>query len=213
MRHYPQGRFYIFDFMTPIYLGSNIIEVVENSAIISSASNKTMITLDNLQEQLQALKHTQNQTIVIDAPLDKVLKTIQQSHQLVIAGGGVVTNNKDEILLIHRRGYWDLPKGKLDSGENISDCAIREVHEETGISDLTINEFLDHSYHLYDTYGEDCLKITHWYSMTASSESLLIPQSEEDIDEVRWVKRSEIKSYYPATYATIRDILERYLKL
>ncbi|MFK7855910.1 MAG: NUDIX hydrolase [Granulosicoccus sp.] len=30
--------------------------------------------------------------------------------------------------------YWALPGGLLESGESISDCAIRETAEETGIT-------------------------------------------------------------------------------
>ena len=41
--------------------------------------------------------------------------------------------SKKEILWIFRRGFWDLPKGKLDEGETIQTCAVREVEEETGI--------------------------------------------------------------------------------
>ena len=51
----------------------------------------------------------------------------------IIAAGGLVTNENNELLMIFRRGKWDLPKGKLDKGETIEECAIREVEEETGI--------------------------------------------------------------------------------
>jgi 8-oxo-dGTP diphosphatase len=39
-----------------------------------------------------------------------------------------------EVLLVHRPRYddWSLPKGKVDSGEHILTCAVREVEEETG---------------------------------------------------------------------------------
>ena len=40
---------------------------------------------------------------------------------IIIAGGGIVTNELGELLMIFRRGKWDLPKGKLDKGESIED--------------------------------------------------------------------------------------------
>jgi 8-oxo-dGTP pyrophosphatase MutT (NUDIX family) len=52
---------------------------------------------------------------------------------IIKAGGGIVVNEQNEVLLIYRRGKWDLPKGKLDDGETIEECALREVKEETGL--------------------------------------------------------------------------------
>ena len=37
------------------------------------------------------------------------------------------------LLLNYRRGYWDLPKGKLEQGETNLQAAIRELKEETGL--------------------------------------------------------------------------------
>ena len=51
------------------------------------------------------------------------------------AAGGLVLNEKKEILLIFRRGKWDMPKGKLDKGEKLEDCAIREVGEVIALVD------------------------------------------------------------------------------
>ena len=51
-------------------------------------------------------------------------------YVLMEAAGGVVQNNKDEILVIYRKKKWDLPKGKLDYEETPEGAAIREVKEE-----------------------------------------------------------------------------------
>ena len=55
----------------------------------------------------------------------------------VVAAGGLVTNDKNELLTMFRRGKWDLPKGKLDEEETIEACALREVREETGIEPVS----------------------------------------------------------------------------
>jgi len=49
-----------------------------------------------------------------------------------LPAGGLVTNENNELLMIFRRGKWDLPKGKADEGETVEACALREVEEETG---------------------------------------------------------------------------------
>lgn len=55
----------------------------------------------------------------------------------VWAAGGVIWRRGDvgvELLLAHRPGHrdWTFPKGKLDPGETLRQCARREVEEETG---------------------------------------------------------------------------------
>ncbi|MEK9830598.1 MAG: NUDIX hydrolase, partial [Schleiferiaceae bacterium] len=37
------------------------------------------------------------------------------------AAGGWVKNGRGEVLWIYRLGHWDLPKGKLESGENMEE--------------------------------------------------------------------------------------------
>src|ERR1041384_5510821 len=56
---------------------------------------------------------------------------IHQLYKPVDAAGGVVENEHGGVLMIYRRGKWDLPKGKRDDEEDMSRCALREVSEET----------------------------------------------------------------------------------
>ena len=67
----------------------------------------------------------------------------------IIAAGGLVLNEKNELLMIFRRNKWDLPKGKLDEGESIEACALREVKEETGLQKLKLEKFIDITFHDY----------------------------------------------------------------
>src|ERR1700704_2258892 len=68
--------------------------------------------------------------------LEELKKALFKKFTLVQAAGGLVINEKNEILMIFRRGSWDLPKGKLDNGEKLEECAIREVKEETGLNNV-----------------------------------------------------------------------------
>ncbi|MFO7673536.1 MAG: NUDIX domain-containing protein, partial [Lutibacter sp.] len=65
------------------------------------------------------------------------------------AAGGKVLNANNEVLFIYRFNKWDLPKGKLDKGESIFACAIREVEEECGITNLQVIKPLETTYHIY----------------------------------------------------------------
>ena len=61
----------------------------------------------------------------------------------MLAAGGIIRNDSSEFLVIHRPKYddWSFPKGKLDNGENLEECALREVHEETGFQ-CELRDFL-----------------------------------------------------------------------
>ena len=69
--------------------------------------------------------------------------------KILVAGGGLVQNEKGELLMIFRRDKWDLPKGKLDPGESIEQCSLREVKEETGLRNVTLGKLIDVSTHEY----------------------------------------------------------------
>src|SRR5271155_3074653 len=115
-------------------------------------------------------------------------KAFWKKFHLVKAAGGFLRNDEGRILMMLRRGKWDLPKGKLDPGETLEQCAVREVGEETGLHEVQLDGPLLVTYHTYDENGKHILKETHWYRMKASSAEPLVPQSEEQITELRWVE-------------------------
>ena len=131
----------------------------------------------------------------------------------IIAAGGIVMNPNQEILWIFRRGFWDLPKGKLDPNETIEACAIREVMEETGISHLVLGKrILTTTHQYYDTYlNKDVEKTTYWYAMTTDRLQDGKPQSEEDIEAIAWVKKEDIAPYLANTYDNIKAVMEEFL--
>ena len=125
----------------------------------------------------------------------------------VEAAGGWVRNPQGLTLFIYRRGFWDLPKGKIDEGEDQAEAAVREVIEETGLKDPQLGGFLQPTYHTYREKGKRILKITYWYAMTASQENLL-PQAEEDIEEAAWMDARSFLDTRPPMHRNIRDLLE-----
>jgi 8-oxo-dGTP pyrophosphatase MutT (NUDIX family) len=127
----------------------------------------------------------------------------------IIAAGGLVFNEQNELLMIFRRGFWDLPKGKLDEGESIEACAIREVQEETGLQEIELGKFITITLHEYfDPYlKEEVIKESHWYHMKVKGEPRLIPQVEEDITKIEWVNYAALSNYLSNTYANIIEVI------
>ncbi|MFS8083044.1 MAG: NUDIX hydrolase [Ginsengibacter sp.] len=129
----------------------------------------------------------------------------------IIAAGGLIVNDKHELLMIFRRGKWDLPKGKLDEGESIEDCALREVKEETGLQNVKLENLLGLTFHEYfNTYtNENVIKETHWYKMHATADQPLIPQTEEDIEIIEWVDAKDVMQKLGNTYPNILEIVNK----
>jgi len=114
---------------------------------------------------------------------------MSKSPEPCIAAGGVVLNSDaGMILLIKRNGVWDLPKGKLEEGETIPECAVREVEEETGLKALQIKSALCETYHEYKEHGKLIGKTTHWFLMNGIDipKQSLTPQKDEGITDLKW---------------------------
>lgn len=116
-------------------------------------------------------------------------------------------NSHGEVLWIHRLGQWDLPKGKLEEGEDIAECALREVEEECGLKGLELGPKLVETVHRYTQNGRDFVKTTHWFRMKVAGRPSLTPQTEEGIDAVRWMSEAEWRSVGEMTYATIQEVM------
>jgi 8-oxo-dGTP pyrophosphatase MutT (NUDIX family) len=130
-------------------------------------------------------------------------------QQKITAAGGLVTNDRQELLMIFRRGKWDLPKGKLDEGETIEACAVREVEEETGLQSLELGEKIGITYHTYQENNTTILKETHWFAMHAGGNQQLVPQAEEDITRIDWVNTADLPEKLEHTYDNIIEIIEK----
>lgn len=128
----------------------------------------------------------------------------------IVAAGGLVINSKGELLLIFRKKKWDLPKGKCEDGESIEECAIREVQEETGLQNINIINFVGKTYHEYyeKWISEHVIKETWWFAMNVTENNKLIPQTEEDIEEVIWANEAKLKQCLQNTFPNIISIIQ-----
>jgi 8-oxo-dGTP pyrophosphatase MutT (NUDIX family) len=132
--------------------------------------------------------------------------------ETVPAAGGIVWNKNGDLLMIYRRGKWDLPKGKIEMDESIETAALREVEEECGIGKLRLIQKFDTTYHIYPERKKWLLKETHWYEMLSSDGGAAKPQTSEGITQVRWVPRQSIPEKIKSTYASIRELVQKVLE-
>ncbi len=143
---------------------------------------------------------------VFHTDIEELRDAFRQCFIPLNAAGGLVRNLRGEFLLIYRRGKWDLPKGKLEKGESFDSAAVREVQEECGIIDVSIENSLLSTYHAYNFKGGIALKKTAWFEMIHTGNEELMPQKEEDISEVKWVAADQLAPYLDQSYQTIRDV-------
>lgn len=134
----------------------------------------------------------------------KLLKHLKKKLKPITAGGGLVYNSNNEILFIHRKGRWDLPKGKAEKDETIEQTSIREVEEETGVKGLKIIKALPTTYHVLKRKGKYRLKITHWFEMRTKSSEELTPQTEESITKAEWKNFEESQKALHNSYENIK---------
>jgi 8-oxo-dGTP pyrophosphatase MutT (NUDIX family) len=160
-----------------------------------------------ISKTLKALeKGSITAAVFLQADTRPLLEAVKSRFTIFVAGGGLVTNPEAEVLLMFRRGKWDLPKGKQDEGESIEDCALREVTEETGLHHISLDGKITETYHYYPQKEQKVLKYTHWYRMQFSGDELTVPQIEEDIQDIQWVKPANLGKYLKYSYQNIADV-------
>lgn len=181
--------------------GENVEESLEVNLVINILNKELVKTL------LSYLKK-EKEPQVIHVPDPEGFDIFCSFLKLVRAAGGLTFNTDDKLLLIRRNNLWDLPKGKLDKGEDPMDGAIREVEEECSISGLTISDHLTTTYHVY--YDDKwLLKRTEWYVMQSTLWRNAKPQLKENITEVKWVNFHELDIELLGTYLSIKEVLYR----
>jgi 8-oxo-dGTP pyrophosphatase MutT (NUDIX family) len=145
--------------------------------------------------------------ILYHKDLAALKKAVFKKFTLIKAAGGLVQDPSKAMLFIFRKGKWDLPKGKLDPGEPLEECAVREVKEETALADVKLGKPLVVTYHTYDEDGRHILKETHWYLMKAKGGQQVKPQEDEQITDIKWVRPEEVDGYLKKSFPLIKDVV------
>lgn len=161
------------------------------------------VSLAKLSQKFQFTKHL----YLISSDIGRVFSDFCRRSRVIDAGGGVARNERGEILMIFRRGLWDLPKGKSEAGEPIEECALREVEEECGLSGLVRENYLTTTYHAYQVDCEWVLKRTLWYWMRYGGNESPKPEVAEGISFAGWIPVGEVAGKMSNSYQNIADVL------
>ena len=156
---------------------------------------------------------TRNRAAVLSDDPARTFDRFAADFKAVTAAGGAVKDDAGRTLMIYRRGRYDLPKGHWEQGETIEECALREVGEETGVTNAKIIAPICNTLHAYDVYGEWELKRTHWFRMKADGGADTVPQAEEGIEVAEWLTEAEIDDRLPQSFPTIRDVFAALKKM
>lgn len=152
-------------------------------------------------------KNRQMKAVVLYHPdVEMLWQEFQACFKVQEAAGGYVLNEQKKLLVFYRRGSWDLPKGKIDPGETPEQAAVREVQEETGIQNIQLGSFLTHTYHTFEQKDKRILKKTWWYHMD-TTDTQVVPQTEEDIEEIIWVDPTHWLQTEPEVYPNIQEVI------
>ena len=136
------------------------------------------------------------------------IESIEQYFTPIVAAGTLTFNKEGQVLMMFRKGSWDLPKGKADFGETISETAKRETEEETGLQGIQIVKELNPTCHVYfePRVNAWICKTTYWFIAHWLGEGDLVPQAEEGITALEWMNLEHAKNKTPL-YPLILDVL------
>tara|TARA_B110000263_G_C15306894_1_gene510900 strand:- start:200 stop:784 length:585 start_codon:yes stop_codon:yes gene_type:complete len=188
----------VFFNQKPIFLITKVVAPTEENPLL-------FLKFTSKENIIKAIKSKKIKSVYLYHPKeDKLWSNLLKKFPLVQAAGGLVLNSNQEYLFIYRNNKWDLPKGKVEKNEKISDAAIREVEEETGVKNLKIVKTLPMTYHFFNSNGIFKLKKTFWYLMETDFKEKLSPQINEGIRKAVWKKKKELNTLFENAYENIK---------
>lgn len=177
-----------------------------NGVVVLRSTGKS----DVLNAELAISKGAKVIHIIAENPEDS-WDRFRAQFEFIQAAGGLVTREDGSLLFIFRKNKWDLPKGKVEDGEDLLQGAHREVEEECSISGLEVQERMSDTWHTYVQDAVPVLKCTAWYLMRYDGHETPIPQALEGITEVRWIKPDKISMVAANTYPSVMEVVNEYL--
>jgi|ERR1051326_5645685 ADP-ribose pyrophosphatase YjhB (NUDIX family) len=195
--------------MYKIFSGEKCIIISSEAESVAEKGVRiiSFISAEELHKELKLFSKSKLKKLIVTGDPERVWKVFRSLFGYVEASGGVVKNEKGNLLMIYRNRHWDLPKGKMEKGESPAMTAIREVEEECGIKHLRIVKQLASTHHIFHVNKVQHLKRTYWYEMISSDSAKPKPQAEEGIKIAKWVKKEEVKKNFKKVYPSLQEIL------
>lgn len=196
-----------------IFINNRLFSIMSDAGAAANIKGTLVVNYDSAQtlSVLMDLAHSEAKffphVIILHNDPSRVLNKIESLTKVIEAAGGAVKNSEGKLLMIHRRGKWDLPKGKIDKGETPEKAAVREVEEECGVSGLRITRTLSPTYHTYKEGDKLILKKTHWYEMSTSDSKKLVPQAEEGITKCEWRDEAGVAQALEDTFHSVIEVV------
>ncbi len=196
-----------------IYIKDKLILFTDKMSIPRNEKNATLYKYQGmdllLMEFERFIKNKRFRTMLVYRKKNagQVNADFMGNFKLTKAAGGAVINKKEEVLMIHRHGRWDLPKGKKKRGERNRETALREVKEETGVNNLKIKKKLAVTYHFYRRNRRLIIKKTHWFLMKGKRKDALNPALDEGIQKVKWIPFEKARRKSNKTFRSVSEVL------
>lgn len=191
--------------------------IIADAADLNFNGNNTLFSEFDNADILHALVKTLLEVPTVETLYmfhekpEMIWEAFKSAYTIIEASGGLVLNKASHALLIFRHGKWDLPKGKIEKNESIEEAGLREVIEECGVKDLSIESKLCNTYHIYTLDNKNILKVSHWFLMRCQdNEPDLIPQTVEGITDARWMTATDALNIIEQTYPSVKDVLTRF---
>ena len=196
--------------MYKVFLGKKCILISEkelkgiekNARIISFQSAEQL----HREYKLFASSYKMKKLIIVGDE-KRIWKVFRSLFGYIEAAGGVVKNEKGNLLMIYRNNHWDIPKGKMEKGETPDQTALREVEEECGVKQLKIIRPLTMTHHIFNQEKNQWIKRTYWYEMSCKDSAKPTPQAIEGIEEAKWMSVESVKKVSAKIYPSLREVL------
>lgn len=195
--------------MYKVFVNDKPIFITSSLKKVNNFSTYPINNID-VEDLIYKLEHkNMNGINLYSEDIEKDWGVFLKNFKVIPAAGGLVLNEKKEILFIYRNDVWDLPKGWIEKDETIETAAIREVEEECSVFNLKLIKPLVTTYHIYRHKGLN-LKQTYWYLMTTDYQKELIPQIKEGITKVVFKNEAETQKALTNSYANIQLVYDTY---